>query len=84
MSKYLINTVETFRVDSESEAKQFVEDMSDCGGEIVKHSIEYKEQKSKGEDVQSWYRVTIKRVFNDEKDPIDSYSLSTESINFDT
>ena len=35
MSKYLINTVETFRVDSESEAKQFIEDMSDCGGEIV-------------------------------------------------
>lgn len=84
MSKYLINTVETFRVDSESEAKQFIEDMSDCGGEIVKHSIEYKEQKSKGEVVQAWYRVTIKRVFNDEKDPIDSYSLSTESINFDT
>ena len=84
MSKYLINTVETFRVDSESEGKQFVEDMSDCGGEIVKHSIEYKKQKSKGEVVQSWYRVTIKRVSNDEKDPIDSYSLSTESINFDT
>ena len=80
MSKYLINTVETFRVDSESEAKQFIEDMSDCDGEIVKHSIEYKEQKSKGEVVQSWYRVTIKRVFNDEKDPISLYSLP--SINF--
>lgn len=84
MSKYLINTVETFRVDSEAEAKQFVEDISDCGGEVVKHSIEYKEQKSKGEVVQSWYRVTIKRVFNDEKDPIDSYNLPTNSINFDS
>ena len=84
MSKYLINTIETFRIDSETEAKQFIENMANCDGEIVKHSIEYKEQKSKGEVIQSWYRVTIKRVFNDEKDPIDSYNLSTESINFDT
>jgi hypothetical protein len=84
MSKYLINTIETFRIDSETEAKQFIENMANCDGEIVKHSIEYKEQKSKGEVIQSWYRVTIKRVFNDEKDPIDSYNLSTESINFNT
>ena len=84
MSKYLINTIETFRIDSETEAKQFIENMANCDGEIVKHSIEYKEQKSKGEVIQSWYRVTIKRVFNDEKDPIDSYNLFTESINFDT
>lgn len=84
MSKYLINTIETFRIDSETEAKQFIENMANCDGEIVKHSIEYKEQKSKGEVIQSWYRVTIKRVFNDEKDPVDSYNLSTESINFDT
>ena len=73
MSKYLINTVETFRVDSESEAKQFIEDMSDCGGEIVKHSIEYKEQKSKGEVVQSWYRLVVKRQYNDEKEPFSPY-----------
>ena len=84
MSKYLINTIETFRIDSETEAKQFIENMANCDGEIVKHSIEYKEQKSKGEVIQSWYRVTIKRVFNDEKDPVDSYNLSTESINFNT
>lgn len=84
MSKYLINTIETFRIDSETEAKQFIENMANCDGEIIKHSIEYKEQKSKGEVIQSWYRVTIKRVFNDEKDPIDSYNFPTESINFDT
>lgn len=80
MSKYLINTIETFRVDSEAEAKQFIEDMSDCEGEIVKHSIEYKEQKSKGEVVQSWYRVTVKRCFNDEKDPYTSYQLPSNEI----
>lgn len=78
MSKYLINTVETFRVDSESEAKQFIEDMSDCGGEIVKHSIEYKEQKSKGEVVQSWYRLVVKIQYNEEKEPLISFLLGDE------
>ena len=69
MSKYLINQVETFRVDSEQEAKDFIEELKKEGGEVLKHSIEYKEQKSKGEVIQSWYRVVVKRQYNDEKEP---------------
>ena len=69
MSKYLINRVDTFRVDTETEAKNFIEQLKKSDGEVVKHSIEYKEQKSKGEVIQSWYRLIIKRQYNDEKEP---------------
>lgn len=69
MSKYLINKVETFRIDTETEAKNFIEQLKKSDGEVVKHSIEYKEQKSKGEVIQSWYRLIVKRQYNDEKEP---------------
>ena len=78
MAKYLISTIETFRVDSESEAKNFVEQLKKSDGEVIKHSIEYKEQKSKGEVVQSWYRLVVKRQYNDEKEP--DYTYDNETI----
>ena len=71
--KYLINKVETYRVDTENEAKRFIEELKNQDGEVLKHSIEYKEQKAKGEVVQSWYRLTVKRQYNDEKEPFDEY-----------
>ena len=36
---------------------------------------EYKEQKVKGEVVQSWYRVTLNRVFQEEKEPDSTISV---------
>lgn len=77
MSKYLINRVDTFRVDTETEAKNFVEQLKKGDGEVVKHSIEYKEQKSKGEVIQSWYRLIVKRQYNDEKEPDYAYEDET-------
>lgn len=78
MSKYLINKVETFRVDSEEEAKTFVEQLKQGSGEVLKHSIEYKEQKAKGEVVQNWYRLVVKRQYNDEKEPIEAFSYDDD------
>lgn len=78
MSKYLINKVETFRVDSEEEAKTFVEQLKRGSGEVLKHSIEYKEQKAKGEVVQNWYRLVVKRQYNDEKEPIETFSYDDD------
>lgn len=74
MAKYLINRIDTFRVDSEQEAKDFVEQLKKSGGEVLKHSIEYKEQKSKGEVIQDWYRLVVKRQYNDEKEPDYAYT----------
>ena len=79
MAKYLIRTVETFRVDSEDEAKRFVEEQrQDNRYTLAKQSIEYRERKVKGEVEDSWYRVTLTKVFNEEKNPIDIYVENTE------
>lgn len=83
MAKYLINRTDIFRVDNEQEAKDFVEELKKTsGGDVVKHSIEYKEQKSKGELIQSWYRVTVKTVYNEEKEPVSPYRESINVLNF--
>lgn len=78
MAKYLINRIDTFRVDSEQEAKEFVEQLKTGGGEVLKHSIEYKEQKAKGEVIQDWYRLVVKRQYNDEKEPDYAYENNNE------
>lgn len=71
MSKYLISTSEIYRVDSETEAKNLIEEARKSGkGQITKSSSEYKNQKQKGEIVQEWYKVTITRKHDDEKDPV--------------
>ena len=73
MSKYLIKSQEQWRVDTESEAKALIEEeKKEKSSTLAKYSSEYKEQKQKGEVVQSWYRVTLNKVFQDEKEP-DSY-----------
>jgi hypothetical protein len=76
MAKYLITTVETYRVDTEEEAKNFVEELKDGEGEVLKHSIEYKEKKTK-DDFQSWYRLIVKRQYNIEKEPITPFILES-------
>lgn len=67
---YLIKTTEQYRVESEEAAKNFIEEQKKNNNyEIVKYSSEYKDRKIKGEIAESWYRVTIVKQFNDEKDP---------------
>lgn len=70
MSKYLLNTVETYRVNSEEEAKRLIEETKENTiGTMTKYSTTYKNAKAKGEIVDEWYRVTLTQVFNDEKNP---------------
>lgn len=82
MSKYLIRRVETFRVDSESEAKAFIEEQrKNPEYTLTKYANEYKERKVKGEVVDSWYRVVLTKDYNDEKEPIDTYYESSNANN---
>ena len=66
--KYLIDTTEIYRVDSEAEADQLLE-TAKASGVLNKYSCVYKERKQKGEIIDSWYRVTLNKKFTDEKDP---------------
>jgi len=68
--KYLIKTVETYRVANEREAKQLIEDAkADHSYTLSKYSSEYKCSKQKGEVVEEWYRVILTKDFCNEKEP---------------
>ena len=68
--KYLIKTVETYRVANEAEAKQLIEESKvDRNFTLSKYSSEYKNAKAKGEIVDEWYRVILTKDFTPEKEP---------------
>ena len=70
MSKYLISNIETYRVDSEGEVKRVIEEAKQSKEfTLTKYVSEYKERKLKGEVVDSYYKLTLTKVFNDIKDP---------------
>lgn len=62
----LLKTVETFRVDSESEAKELIEEIKENADEysVTNYSSTYKEKKKKSEIVDSGYEVKITKAFN--------------------
>ena len=73
MAKYLIKTVETYRTDSEAEANDLVEKCKqDPRYEVIKSTIENRTMKLKGEIVDEWKRVSITKVFSEEKEPFGS------------
>ena len=82
--KYLISTTEIYRADNEAEAVQLIEEAKQDNHFILaKYSSQFKERKQKGEVVDSWYQVSLKKVFTDEKEPEFScqvvYTDGTES-----
>ena len=75
--KYLISTTEIYRADSEAEAVQLIEEAKvDNHFILAKYSSQFKERKQKGEVIDSWYQVSLKKVFTDEKDPEFSCKIS--------
>ena len=70
MSKFLVSTTEVFRVDTDEEAKGLIEEAKRSSMfELGKYSSEFKVKKQKGEVIDEWYRVTLVKHFNDEKEP---------------
>lgn len=70
MSKYLIKTTEQYRCDTEGEAKQLIQDAKQSGEySLIKSTDEIKNTKQKGEIVDEWHRVTLTKIFTEEKEP---------------
>lgn len=79
--KYLLKTVETYRVATEDEAKRLIEEAKkDKNFTLVKYLSEIREQKSKGEVIDSWYRVTLTKTFTDEKEPDTTVTVNYQSF----
>jgi hypothetical protein len=79
--KYLITSVETYRVDTENEAKALIEEAkTDSHSILSKYTSEYKERKAKGEVVDEYFKVTLTRQFTDIKEPESQVTISYEVV----
>lgn len=74
--KYLLEVTENYRVSTDEEAKQLIEDAKKGNALVKKSTSQYKERKQKGEVVDAWYKVTIVKVFTDEKEPDTQVDIS--------
>lgn len=70
MSTFLTKVVETYRADSEAEAKALIEEAKKDGHFVVsKYNSEVKTVKAKGEVIDEYRRVTITKDITSEKEP---------------
>jgi hypothetical protein len=68
--RYLIQTVETYRADTEAEAQGVIAEAKAAGEyTLVKYTSEKKEVKAKGEVIDEFYKVTLAKTFTDIKAP---------------
>lgn len=79
MSKYLVSTVETYRVDTEAEATKAIEEAkNDNSYTLGKYTSEHKERKSKGEVVDEYWKLSLTKLFNDIKEADTIVSINYE------
>lgn len=68
--KFLIQTTEIYRVDSEEQVKQIIEEAKNDNHFIVKkYTSQFKERKQKGEVIDAYWKLSITKEFADEKEP---------------
>lgn len=76
MGKYLISTVETYRVESEAEAAHLIAQAKAAPQyTLAKYTSEKKERKAKGEIVDEYWKVALTKTFNDIKEPEDDINV---------
>ena len=76
MFEYLINTTEVYRVDTEKEATDLINKAKLAHEyDLAKYSSTKKERKQKGEIVDEYIRITLNKVFTDEKMPDSKVSI---------
>lgn len=76
MSKYLTKVTEEYRCDTDSEAKELIEQAKSNGMyELKTYSNDYKERKSKGEIIDCYFITKLVKVFNDPKEPIEQFDV---------
>lgn len=68
--KYLVSTTEVYRVGTVEEVEALHEELkNDSNFTLTAFSYKYKCQKQKGEIIDEWQQVTVKKAFNEEKNP---------------
>ena len=79
MSRYLIKTTDVYRVDTLAEVEQFhIELKNDANFELDSFGYKQKQVKQKGEIVDEYCLVTVKKIFNCEKEPMSNIDIAYE------
>lgn len=79
MAKYLISTIETYRVDTEAEATKAIEEAkNDNSYTLGKYTSEHKERKLKGEVIDEYWKLSLTKLFNDIKEADTPVTVSYE------
>ena len=77
--KFLISTTEIYRVDSEAEAEQLIQDAkTDDKFDLLKYTTEKKDIKLKGEIVDTDFKVSLNKAFNELKEPLNEVDINYE------
>ncbi len=77
MSKFLISTTEVYRVADGAEAETLIADAKASSKyELKKYNCENKVRKSKGEIEDEWVKVTLTKVFTEEKEPDAQFNVT--------
>lgn len=77
--RYLIQTQEVYRADTDVEAQGLITEAKQAGEyELAKYSSEKKEVKVKGEIIDEFYKVTLTKLFTDIKDPGERVTITYE------
>ena len=68
--RYLIQTTEVYRADTEAEAQGVISEAKAANEyALAKYSSEAKEVKAKGEVIDTYYKVSLTKVFTSMKEP---------------
>lgn len=68
--KFLLEVTESYRVNSQTEVDQLIEQAKTSNQyTLTKYNCQQKEQKQKGEVIDSWFKVSLTKKFNTEKEP---------------
>ncbi len=79
--KYLINSVDTYRVATVADVEALHEELkNDSHFTLAAFSYKTKTIKSKGDIIDEYQLVTVKKLFNEEKEP-DSFIEINYEVN---
>lgn len=77
--KYLTSIVETYRVDTSSEVDIMIDEAKkEDGFTLSKYKCDAKEVKVKGEVIDTYYLLSLTKIFNDPKDPTNEVTVTYE------
>ena len=75
--KFLLEVTESYRVNSQIEVDSLIEQAKTSNQyTLIKYNCQQKEQKQKGEIIDSWFKVSLTKKFNTEKEPDQDVDIS--------